>query len=142
MTRTLNQQMGDAHEADIAEWIGGVRTKGSGNQWHNQMDAKNGLRTPFPLAADGKSTLGKSIGITRELWQKFREQTFGEIPAMFQRWYRSADLRTVELDLVTLEVGDFLRILSSARQWEEHQEAAEKSQVRLNRYLDKAGTSK
>jgi hypothetical protein len=133
--RTKNQQMGDAHEADIATWIEGAQTKASGSQWHNQMDAKNGLKMPFPIAADGKSTLGKSIGITRELWAKFREQTFGEIPVMFQRWYRSVDLRTVDLDLITMEVGDFLPILVAARKWEEHQRAAEVSLTRLEKYL-------
>jgi hypothetical protein len=110
--------MGDLHEQDIAEWIGGRQTKGSGNQWHNQMDAKNGInRVSFPIAGDGKATLGKSLSDTRELWTKFTEQSFGEIPAHFKRFYADQTLRRVDLDLVTIRVDDFVRILEAARKW-------------------------
>lgn len=116
MSRTHNQQMADAHEADIAEWIGGKQTKGSGNQWHQQMDAKNGInKVPYPIAGDGKATLGKSIGISREMWKKAEEQSFGEIPAIFLRFYRDSTLRTVDKDLVVLTVSDFKWILNIAR---------------------------
>lgn len=120
--RTLSQQMGDVHEADIAEWIGGSQTKGSGNQWHSQMDAKNGInKVPFPIAGDGKSTLGKSLSDTRELWKKFTEQSFGEIPAHFKRFYADQTLRKVDLDLVTIRVDDFVRLLEAARKWADHE---------------------
>lgn len=125
MTRTLNQQMADIHEAEIAEWIGGRQTKGSGNQWHAQMDAKNGIhKTPFPIAGDGKATLGKSIGISREMWNKAKDQSFGEIPALFLRWYQ-VGLRSVEQDLVALSVDDFVRILEAARKWADHEARSE-----------------
>lgn len=120
--RTQNQQMADSHEADIAEWIGGRQTKGSGNQWHSQMDAKNGInKVPFPIAGDGKATLSKSVGVSREMWRKAEEQSFGEIPALFLRFYRDQTLRTVDQDLVVLSVDDFVRILESARKWETQQ---------------------
>lgn len=116
MSRTLNQQMADSHEADIAEWIAGSQTKGSGNQWHNQGDAKNNERKlPFPVTADGKSTLGKSIGVSLGMWRKIVEQTFGQIPTLFLRFYRDESLRIVEEDLVVLRARDFVEILEAAR---------------------------
>jgi hypothetical protein len=116
VSRTLNQRMGDAHEADIAEWIAGSQTKGSGNQWHNQGDAKNNERqTPFPITADGKSTLGKSIAVSISMWKKIVEQTFGQIPTLFLRFYRDESLRIVEEDLVVLRARDFMEILQAAR---------------------------
>lgn len=123
MPRTHNQQMADIHERDIAEWIEGSQTKASGSQWHAQMDAKNGInKVPFPIAGDGKATLGKSIGVSLSMWFKAKEQTFGEITTLFLRWYRDQSLRTVDLDLVVLSADDFKRILSSARSWEKHVE--------------------
>lgn len=115
MTRTHNQQMSDAHEANIAEWIGGVQHKGSGNQWSSQMDASNDERTPYALAADGKATLGKGISVTREMWRKAVEQTFGKIPTLWLRFYKDESLRTVEQDLVVLDRRDFVEILEAAR---------------------------
>lgn len=123
MSRTLKQQMADAHERDITEDIDGTQHKGSGNQWHRQMDSSNGERlVPFPLAADGKSTLGKSISITREMWAKAVEQTFGKIPTLWLRWYPDESLRIVDLDLVAIGRRDFLEILEAARNWESMQQ--------------------
>jgi alkyl hydroperoxide reductase subunit AhpC len=114
--------MADSHEQDIAEWIGGRQTKGSGNQWHSQMDAKNGInKIPFPIAGDGKATLGKSVGVSREMWRKAEEQSFGEIPALFLRFYRDSTLRTVDQDLVVLSADDFKRMLEAARKWSEYE---------------------
>lgn len=136
MSRTLNQQMGDLHEADIAEWIGGSQTKGSGNQWHNQMDAKNGTRkVPFPIAGDGKSTLGKSLSDTRELWKKFEDQSFGEIPVHFKRFYADQTLRRVDRDLVTLRVDDFVRLLEAARKWVHQENEKEARLVEFERQM-------
>jgi hypothetical protein len=120
MSRTLNQQMADAHEADIAEWIGGAQHKGSGNQWSRQMDASNGEKlVPFPLAGDGKATLGKSISITRDMWLKAVAQTFNKIPTIWLRFYRDESLREVSTDLVVIERREFLEILEKARLCEE-----------------------
>lgn len=116
MTRTLNQRMADRHERDIAEDIGGSQTKGSGNQWSSQMDAGNGEKTtPFPIAADGKATLGKSISISRDMWLKAVAQTFNKIPTIWLRFYRDESLREVSTDLVVIERRDFNEILKAAR---------------------------
>lgn len=116
MSRTHNQQMADAHEQDIAEWIGGVQHKGSGNQWSRQMDVSNGEKlVPFPLAADGKATLGKSISVTRDMWLKAVAQTFNKIPTIWLRFYKDESLREVSTDLVVIERREFLEILEAAR---------------------------
>lgn len=123
MSRTLVQKMADSHELWIGEQIKGHQPKGSGSQWHAQLDAKNGTKnTPFPIGADGKATLGKSLSITRDIWAKLREQCFGEIPTWWGRFYQDETLRTVDLDLVALEAEDFRQILEAARKWVEHEE--------------------
>lgn len=124
MPRTLSQQMSDAHEADNAEWIEGVLQKASGSQWHRQGDTKNGEHlVAFPITSDCKSTMGKSISITREMWAKIVEQTFNQNPALFLRFYRPDETRlTVDLDLAVVQAGLFTEILEKARKWEEQQE--------------------
>jgi len=118
VSRTKNQQMADAHERDIAEWIGGRVQKGSGNQWHAQMDVVNDERTPYALAADGKATLGRSISVSRDMWLKAVTQTFGKIPSIWLRFYKDESLREVSQDLVVLDRRDFMEILEAARKWE------------------------
>jgi len=127
MPRTLNQQMGDAHEADIAEWLKGRVQKGSGNQWHNQMDVVNDPAVPYAMAGDGKSTLGKSIGITRDMWAKAREQTFqGMEPSLHLRFYADETLRKVDTDLTVVDSRFFAEVLADARKWQAQQELSER----------------
>ncbi len=149
MSRTLNQQMSDAHERDIAEWIGGAQQKGSGNQWSAQMDVVNGEKTtPYALAADGKATLGKSISITRDMWLKAVAQTFNKIPTIWLRFYRDESLREVSTDLVVIERRDFLEILEAARKWTEHNnqnikamgQKAQESELLPTRVCEEQGT--
>lgn len=124
MGRTLNQQMGDAHEADIQEWLKGRLQKGSGNQWHNQGDVKNGeFLTAYPVTADGKSTLGNSISISRTMWQKIVEQTFNQTPAIFLRFYKDERLRNVEADLAVVPAQFFSEVLEDAREWRKFQDS-------------------
>jgi hypothetical protein len=128
VVRTLNQKMGDAHEADIAEWIEGALQKASGSQWHRQGDAKNGeFMVPYPITADGKSTLGDSIGISRKMWGKLVGQTFNQNPAIFLRFYADEGLRKVEADLAVIRAGFFTEILKDARQWREFEDNLSKA---------------
>lgn len=130
MPRTLNQQMGDAHEAAIADWLKGRVQKGSGNQWHNQMDVVNNPETPYAMAGDGKSTLGKSISITREMWTKAVEQTFqGMAPSLHLRFYSDQTLRKVDTDLTVVDSRFFAEILADARDWQAHKLALEAFEV-------------
>lgn len=125
MSRTLNQQMADGHEADIADWIGGSLQKSSGNQWHSQGDAKNGeYLTPLPVTGDGKATMHASVSIKRSDWAKLVEQTFGQNPVLFHRFYRPGTGPLVaEVDLATVSVEFFCELLENARKWAEHEES-------------------
>lgn len=119
MARELTQQMGDAHEVDISEWTKGIQQKSSGNQWHAQGDTKNGeFLVPYPITSDGKSTMGKMIAISRDMWDKIVDQTFNQNPALFLRFYRPDETRlTVDLDLAVTRAGFFTEILEAARKW-------------------------
>jgi hypothetical protein len=116
--------MADIHEADIAEWIKGVVQKGSGNQWHSPGDVKNGeYLTHIPITGDGKSTMGKSISVSRDMWNKITEQTFGQTPALFLRFYQPGEqVRQIDLDLAVVRAGFFVDILEAARKWAEIEE--------------------
>ena len=109
-------QLSDRHERFLADTFGGQISPGSGNQFRRQMDVRDHPDTAHAMAWDGKATLGKSVGVTREMWKKAREQAHGEIPALALRWYGSERL-DVALDLVVLSADDFAAILEDARQF-------------------------
>jgi hypothetical protein len=112
------RQMSDAHEVTLAKLLDGRRATGSGNQFNDQMDGRNQrYDQPYALAWDGKSTLGKSVGVSREMWLKAQQQAGGETPMLALRWYVDERL-TVGQDLVVLDLHDFVEILEAARRWE------------------------
>jgi len=108
------RQMSDAHEKYLANLIDGVRMPGSGNQWARQTDARNKRYTSWPFAVDGKSTFGKSIGVSRSMWDKVVEQANGERPLLALRFYADERL-TVAEDLVVMSADDFAELLEAAR---------------------------
>lgn len=115
----LNNKMGAAHEDFLAELLGGRRTRASGAVWKDQMDGRvSRFEVPFAFAWDGKSTRGKSIGITRDMWNKAREQAGGERPLLALRWY-TTDRLDVGEDLVVLSAHDFAELLEAANKVEE-----------------------
>jgi hypothetical protein len=118
------RDMSDRHEAFLAEIFGGRRTPGSGNQFSQQMDVRDSPSTPHAMAWDGKATLGKSVGVTREMWEKARQQAGAQIPALALRWYSDERL-TVAQDLVVLDAHDFAAILEDARQYQRVKECLE-----------------
>lgn len=125
MTRTLNQKMADRHEAAMADWISGRLTKASGNQWHNPMDVRNGSRTvSFPMAGDGKATCRRSVGVSREMWEKAVTQAGPELePFLGLRFYEDETLEKVGHDLVVVSADAFVRLLEAARRWQDHEDA-------------------
>lgn len=113
----LNKRMGDAHEERLAQVLGMRRTRGSGNQWRDQMDAKHDRTTcTYAFAVDGKSTLAKSIGITRAMWAKAGEQAGGELPMLALRFYNNASLE-VGVDLAVCDLLDFAEMREAAEKW-------------------------
>lgn len=122
MTRTLNQVMGDLHEQHLAETLGMRQTAGSGNQWRDPIDARhNRLDSEYAFAVDGKSTLAKSISITRAMWEKAVEQAGGERPMLGLRFYDDG-ARKVHADLAACDLLDFAELLEAARLWEKAEE--------------------
>ncbi len=105
---SLNKKMGDKHERDVCDRLDGARlSRGSGNQWRNPMDARqNRYEDPLAVAVDCKSTLGKSVGVSREMWAKAKEQAHGERPALPLRFYNNERL-DVDLDLIVISLDDY-----------------------------------
>lgn len=111
---SLNNKMGRAHEEFLAKLLGGRKTKASGSQWKDQMDGRHSRDSlPYAYAWDGKSSLGKSIGVSRVMWEKAREQAAGERPLLALRFYDTERLDVGE-DLVVLSLHDFAEMLEAA----------------------------
>lgn len=116
---SLNKDMGDLHEKAIAEKLHMRQTRGSGNQWRDPIDARhNRLDTEWAFAVDGKSTLAKSISVTRAMWEKAVDQAGGERPMLALRFYNDASLSRVGHDLAVCELDDFAGLLEGAQAWE------------------------
>lgn len=108
---SLPKKMGDAHERRMAEVLRGRQTRGSGNQAHDQMDGKHTrLGSRYAFAWDGKSTLGKSIGVSREMWRKACEQAGDRLPMLGLCFYDDERLRGYT-DLVVVKMSDFADML-------------------------------
>lgn len=119
------RQMSDKHEIWLADLFGGRRTKGSGNQFNDQMDGKNDRNEqPHALAWDGKATRGKSVGVSREMWEKAVEQSHGLTTVLALRWYSPGNALRPELDLIAMEANDFAALLADARAYREAQAKA------------------
>ena len=113
--RGTTRDMSDAHEKHLVEMFGGRRTPGSGNQFNNPMDGRlNRYTDDLAFAWDGKSTLFQSITVTREMWEKAKEQALGERPMLALRWYATERL-SVAQDLVVVDINDFAELLELAR---------------------------
>jgi hypothetical protein len=113
--------MSDCHEIALVELLGGRRTKNSGAVFNDPMDGRN-TEGPHPLAWDGKSTFGKSVGVSREMWAKALQQAHHETPLLALRWYEDDYSLTPVLDLAALDLNDFATILEDARRWRQASE--------------------
>jgi hypothetical protein len=118
MPPTTTAQMGEQHEIHLAEINGGRKSKSSGNQWDDPGDGRDAHDDPFNFCWDGKSTLGKSISVTREMLAKIREQAGGERPQIGLRWYETGDLSVVAEDWIAVPDVDFEEMKIAARNFE------------------------
>lgn len=118
MRRPTTRDMSDRHEIDLVKLLGGRRTPGSGNQFNNQMDGRHRrYDDAYAFAWDGKATFGKSVGVTRDMWTKAREQAGAELPMLALRWYNNERL-DVGLDLAVIDLHDFAELVEAARKYE------------------------
>lgn len=109
------RKMSSRHEEDVANLLGARRTKNSGAVWNDQTDGKQSYREQhYTFAFDGKSTLGSSIGITRKMVDKVREQAHWARWCIPLRFYRDERLTTVDEELVVLPLSDFVELLTDA----------------------------
>lgn len=103
--------MSDAHEAWLAEFFEGRISRGSGNQWSNPMDGRQDRReVAVAFCWDGKSSFGKSISVSRDMWEKARDQARGERPMIPLRFYDTWRL-DVGLDLVVIDPNDLKELM-------------------------------
>lgn len=114
---SLNKDMGDAHELFLASLFKGRQSRGSGNQWRDPIDGRNNRMTEqFAFAWDGKSTLAKSISVSRAMWEKAKEQAGGERPMLGLRFYETARPSLANqggLDLVVVSPFDLSEMRDS-----------------------------
>jgi hypothetical protein len=113
VSRLTTRKMSDRHETDVAELLGMRRTRGSGNQFADQMDGKHD-EGRWRFAFDGKATLGKSVGVSREMWAKAVEQSHGARPLLPLRFYDDERL-AVGLDLVVCDLHDLAEMVEVLR---------------------------
>lgn len=112
------RKMSDRHEDDLVDLLGGVKTRNSGAVWSDQSDGhQTGLDQFWRFAWDGKSTLGKSVSVTRDMLEKLREQCRGLEPMLPLRWYANDRLTEVDEDWIAVEAETFAQILDDANQW-------------------------
>ncbi len=122
MTLTT-RKMSWAHENHVAELLGGRVTKNSGATWADQTDVVTSQDDYYSWACDGKSSLGKSIGVSREMWAKLEEQGQTRLPALPLRFYRDERLSQVDLDLVVISLDTFAELVADANAYQaEHRE--------------------
>ena len=111
---SLNKDMGDTHEEFLSALFEGRQTKGSGNQWHNPMDGNTSrMHCEYAFSWDGKSTLGKSIGVSLTMWDKARQQAGGNRPMLGLRFYANEKLQPVR-DLVVLDAHHAAEVIEAA----------------------------
>jgi len=79
------------------------------------MDVRNDVRDDeWAFAADGKSTFGESIGVSKGMWQKAVEQSGDLIPCLPLRFYDTYRL-DVGLDLWVIDGNTFEALLEAAK---------------------------
>lgn len=120
MSKPTSVEMSQRHEAFLVKLFGGRRMKGSGNQQSGQMDGRHDAhRGTFAFAWDGKSTFGKSMAVTKEMWAKAVQQSHFERPMIAFRFYASFRLQDDEaLDLVLVSAHDQAEVLSRLHELE------------------------
>lgn len=113
--KPTTRQMSDAQEEHIAEVFGVRRTRGSGNQWRDQMDDRSHrMDEAVAFAFDGKSTFGQSVGVKRSELDKATEQAHAERPVMAYRFYEDWTLKHF-IDWYLLQENDLLELVERSR---------------------------
>ena len=111
---SLNRRMSKKHEEYLAKVFAGRVTPGSGNQPVNPMDVRQSrYERAVAFAIEGKSTLGKSISVTRAMLDKAKRQAHGERPMIALRFYNDDRLKGFE-DWSLVRQDDLLELMEKA----------------------------
>lgn len=123
------RKMSARHEDDLVEMLGGVRTRNSGAVWADQTDGhQTNLDQHWRFSWDGKSTLGKSVSVTREMLAKLREQCRLDMEPMLPlRWYANDRLSEVDEDWIAIEAETMAAVLKDANALRRVKEWAEEN---------------
>lgn len=129
--------MSQRHEDDLVDLLGGERTRNSGAVWSDQADGhQTGLDQHWRFTWDGKSTLGKSIGVSRDMLAKLREQSRGLEILLPLRWYANDRLTEVDEDWIAVEAENFATILEDANRFRRIKAWTEENQHHRGGYAD------
>lgn len=112
-SKPSTRQLSDKHEREVAGWLGARLARSSGNQFVDPMDGRHDDGR-WRFAFDGKATLGKSVGVTREMWWKAVDQAGSCRPLLPLRFYDDYRL-TVGLDLVVCGLDDMIEMVKELR---------------------------
>jgi hypothetical protein len=117
------RKMSDRHEEDLAEALDGIKTVASGSTWSDKSDGHQLASEGYwRFAWDGKSTLGRSVTVTRDMLTKLREQCRGLEPLLPLRFYRDTRLTMVDEDWAAVELETFAAMQRDANRWRAVQE--------------------
>lgn len=115
MKGPTTRDMSDRHEQDLQRLLGGVITRGSGNQSRSPMDVRQSRHEiDWAFAFDGKSTLSRSMSVGLDMWDKAVEQSHGERTGLPLRFYDGPRLRVVR-DLIVIDLHDFAELVEQVR---------------------------
>lgn len=110
----IRHKMSKKHETDIAEWLEGLKSPGSGNTANRPMDGRTDRKEQeFAFAWDCKCTFSEGISVTKSMWKKAREQSLGERTLLPLRFYDNERF-VGYTDLVVLDLNDFIELSERA----------------------------
>lgn len=109
------RDMSDRHEHDLLVVLGGKGTLNSGATWRDPADGHQTLEDQhYRFAWDGKSTVGKSIGVSLEMWAKAVAQSRNLDTLIPLRFYANTRLTEVAADLVVIDLDVLAQVLADA----------------------------
>lgn len=115
MSRDLKTtEMGERHEETVNTLFGFRASPGSGNQWRSPLDGRHTGNGYYRFGHDAKSTLGKSIGVSRAMWAKLLDQAHDLRPMLPLRFYATESLSRVQYDLAVVDLHDLQAMWSDA----------------------------
>lgn len=114
--KPLTKRLADQHEEEVTEWLGGRKTKSSGNQVNDPADGRHAPYDELGFAWDCKCAMPdtKSISITREMLSKIEHEAHLLKPAIPIRFY-ATERGAVQHDWIAVRLQDLIELLEQAK---------------------------